>query len=190
MKKNTIISTLVIGMLLSGGAVFAGGGKHMNGDGNRGQHGEGMTQEQHQERMESRLARMGVILDLTTEQKKQLEDLAEAKWQSRQEMRAEMKASRDALREYKQGKEYNADEFRALAQKNADLKAEMMVQRAEGKRQILAVLTPEQQKKAESLRELGGAGFNGKHSGDRDCNMDCDGNNQRGQKGKNKRCNK
>ncbi len=188
MKKTTIMSALVIGMLLSGGTAFAwSGGHHMKGDGNNGKRGAGMTQEQHQERMESRLAKMGVILDLTDQQKKQLEGLFDKQWENRQAMRTEMQASREDLRNYKQGKDYNADEFRTKAQKQADLKVEMMVQRAENKQQIFAILTPEQQQKAESLRELKGDNQRGKR-GDRDCNKNCDGENQRGKKANGKRC--
>ena len=189
MKKTTVISTLVIGMLLSGGTAFAwqGGGHHMKGDGVKGQRGAGMTQEQHQERMESRLEKMGIILDLTDQQKKKLQALAEKNWQSRQSMRSEMQASREAFRSYKQGKEYNAAEFRALAQKHADLKTEMMVEKAEARQQRLAILTPEQQQKAEELRELGGEGFGGKRGGDRDC--DRGEREPRGKKGKGQRYN-
>ena len=153
MKKNIIISTLVIGMLLSGGAVFAAGGMHMNGGGFHGHQGKGMTQEQHQERMESRLARMGVVLDLTDEQKQEFKSLAAANWKSHQAMRAEMMAKQE-----------------------------------EGKQQMLAILTPEQRQKAESLRELGGAGFNGMRGGD--CDRACDGANQQGKNRMNKHCNK
>ena len=106
-------------------------------------------------------------------------------------MRTEMQASRDDLRAYKQGKEFNESEFRAKAQKHADLKTEMMVQRAKTKQQLYAVLTPEQLQKAEQLRAVQGDSFFGKHHGDRNergCDKrkksrDCDGQNKRGGKG-------
>ena len=45
----------------------------------------------------------------------------------------------------------------------------MMVQQARTKQQIFAVLTPEQQQKAEKLRGMRGEGFFGKQGGTRDC---------------------
>ena len=187
MKKTTIIPALLIGILLSSGTAFAWSGGHgkRNCDGNYGQRGQGMTQEQHQERMENQLERMGVILDLTDQQKEQFEGLFDQQWQDRQSMRSEMQASREDLREYKQGKEFNEAKFRTKAQKHADLKTEMMVQRAKTRQQILAFLTPEQQQKAEKLREMGGEGFHGKRGGDRDC----DGHGKRGGKGYGQRYN-
>ncbi|MFK5927122.1 MAG: hypothetical protein QM483_10870, partial [Desulfuromusa sp.] len=76
--------------------------------------------------------------------------------------------------------------------KHADLKTDMMVQRAKTKQQVLAVLTPEQQQKAEKLRGMHGEGFFGKYHGDRDGNncgnrsghRDCDGQNKRDGYGK------
>lgn len=171
MKKTTIIPALLIGVLLSSGTVFAWSGGHgkRNCDNSCDRKGQGMTYEQHEERMENHLEKMVVILDLTDQQKDQLENLFEKKWQDRQSMRTEMQASRESLREYKQGKEFNESEFRAIAQKHADLKTEMMVQRAKTKQQLFAVLTPEQQQKAEQLRDMHGEGFHGKRGGDRDC---------------------
>ncbi|MDX2494607.1 MAG: Spy/CpxP family protein refolding chaperone [Desulfuromusa sp.] len=193
MKKTTIISTLLIAILLSGGATFAwssGHGKKNCGD-SCDRKGQGMSYEQHEERMETHLGKMAVILDLTDQQKGQIKDLLEKKWQDHQSMRAEMQTSRESLREYKQGKEFNESEFRTIAQKQADLKTEMMVQRAKTKQQLFAVLTPEQQQKAEKLRTMHGESFFGKHGGDRDGdgygkrsgNRDCDGHGKRGGKG-------
>ena len=55
----------------------------------------------------------------------------------------------------------------------------MMVQRAKTKQQLFAVLTSEQQQKAEQLRDMHGEDFHGKRGGDRDC----DGHGKRGGKG-------
>lgn len=189
MKKSTIIPALLIGVLLSSGTAFAwpGGNSKKNCNDSCDRKGQGMTSEQHEDRMENRLEKMAVILDLTEKQKEQLEDLHEKNWQDRQVMRAEMKASRESLREYKQGKEFNESEFRAIAQKHADLKTEMMVQRAQSKQQIFAVLTPEQQQKAEQLKDMHGDDFRGKRGGDRD--RDCDGHGKRGGKGSGQRYN-
>jgi len=131
--------------------------------------GQGMNYEQHQARMTSRLAKMAVILDLTKEQQSKIENLVEKQWQERQSMRAEMQASRGDLRAYRQGTQFNESDFRAKAQKQADLKTEMMVQRAKTRQQLFAVLTPEQQQKAEKLWAMDGGGFFGPQYGNRNC---------------------
>ncbi|MCW8860487.1 MAG: Spy/CpxP family protein refolding chaperone [Deltaproteobacteria bacterium] len=196
MKKITTISALLIALLFSAGSLFAWSGHH--GGKNHGEcdrRGEGMTYEQHEERMENRLERMAVILDLTEKQKEQLEDLHEKNWQDHQAMRAQMQESRNELHEYKFGKEFNEAEFRAKAQKHANLKTEMMVQRAQHKQDVYAVLTPDQQVKAEKLGGMLGKGFEGKRGCDRDgCgkrgeNRECDGHGRHGGKGSGQRYN-
>lgn len=190
MKKTMVIPAILIGILLSGGLAFAWSGGHGKGNcnGESGKMGQGMTQEQHSERMDKRLEKMGVILDLTDRQKEQLEGLFDQQWQTHQSMRTEMQASREDLRESKQGQEFNETEFRAKAQKHADLKIEMMVQHAKTKQQIFALLSSEQQQKAEKLREIGG-GFHGMCGGDRDCDGPRYGHGKRGGKGYGQRCN-
>jgi protein CpxP len=182
MKKVAIIPILIIGTLLVAGSAFAwpGGHSKKNCDGFQGYRGQGMTQEQHKDQMKNRLEKMAVILDLTEQQKGQLKTLFEKKWQDQQSMRTKMEASRETLREYKQGNTFDESEFRAMAQKHADLKTEMMVQQAKTRQQIFAVLTPEQQQKAEKLRGMRGEGIFGKNNGEgfhgkRGETRDCDG---------------
>ncbi len=190
MKKKTIIPAILIGILLSSGTAFAWPGGHgkKNCASSCDCYGQGISYEQHEERMKSRLERMAVILDLTNQQKDQLKNLFDKKWQERQSMRAKMQTSRDSLREYKQGKEFNESDFRAIVQKHADLKTEMMVQRAKTRQQVFAVLTPEQQQKAEKLRGMHNESFFGMYGGDRDGygnrrgNHDCDGQGRHGGK--------
>ncbi|WP_321367464.1 Spy/CpxP family protein refolding chaperone [uncultured Desulfuromusa sp.] len=170
MKKTTIIPVLLVTLLLSAGTSFAwpGGQGKRACDNSYHRQGQRMNYEQHQVRMENRLEKMAVILDLTEEQQTQIEALIEKQWQDRQSMRAQMQTSRNDLRAYKQGNEFNESEFRAKAQKHADLKTEMMVQHAKTRQQLFAVLTPEQQQKAEKLRALHGEGFFGPQHGNRD----------------------
>ena len=164
MKKTVLISFILVATLLFAGAAFAWPGHHGKGscENSSKRDGQGMSQEQHQERMENRLEKMAVILDLTETQKKQIETLMDEKWENHQTMRTQMQAGQSELREYKQGDEFNESEFRAKAQKQADLKTEMMVQHAKTRQQLLAVLTHEQQQKAEKLKGMDGEGFFGK----------------------------
>ncbi len=191
MKKSIIIPTMLVGILLIAGSAFAwpSGHNNRNYNGFQGQRGQGMTYVQHKENMGNQLERMGVILDLTTQQKEQLESIFEQQWQDRQSMRTDRQVSREDLRGYNQGKDFNEDEFRAKAQKHTGLRTEMLVQFAKTRQQIFSVLTSEQQQKAEKLREFHGEGFFGQYHGDRDGagygrhsnNRNCDGYGNRGQ---------
>ncbi len=181
MKKSILIPTLLIGLLMTGTTAFAwpGGNGNRNCDDSCDRRGQGMNYEQHQERMGNRLGKMAVILDLSDQQKEQLDKLFEKQWQDRQSMRAELQASRDEIREYKFGKDFNEADFRAKAQKQAELKTEMMVSQVKMKQQMYAVLTPEQQQKAEKLWDMRSEGFFGKRDGHRQC----DGHGKHGAKG-------
>lgn len=156
MKKIMMIPTLTIGALLISSMAFAWSGCQgkMNCDGPRDGRGHGMTQEQHEDRMEHRLAFMEIALDLTADQKKQLEELGEKHWQERQEQRAQMQASRSELRELGRDSEFDEAAFRAKARQHADLKTDMRAGKAAMKQQFFSVLTAEQQAKAEKLWDL------------------------------------
>ncbi len=167
MKIKTAMPVILIVLIFSATSAFAWGhnGKRSNCDGR----GNGMNYEQFEDRMENRLERMTVILDLTDDQKKQMEDLAENHWKERQELRKKMQASRDEMREYRSDKTFNVDEFRAKARQQADLKADMMAQRVQHRNAKLSILTPEQREKAEKLWDM-----RGDHHGKRGFSPDCD----------------
>ncbi len=188
MKKTVSSISILLAILFFSGTVFAwpgGHGKKDCGD-SCDRKGGKISQEQRQDHMENRLEKMAIILDFSDQQKDQLESLFEQKNQQRQEMRAKMQESRNDLREYKQKGEFNESEFRKLAEKSSNLKTEMMVQRASLHQQVLDVLTPEQQAKAEKLKGAHGEGFFGKRGGPKDCDS-C---NKDGKRGGKKPCNK
>ncbi len=164
MKKIAIPLTVFLALLLTSSFALAGPGKRAGNCNGKGQHTQTMTYEQHKVQMDNRLERMGVVLDLTAPQKKQLRNLFDQHWKEHQAMRTEMQSSRDAMQATRWDKNFNEKEFRAQAQKHADLKTDMMVDRAKRQQQVLAILTPEQQKKMEQLRGLG-MGHGGKHGG-------------------------
>ena len=165
MKKRILVPALVVGALLTGTLVLAGPGGY--GKGNCGGNGPGeMSFEQHEERMGNKLEMMGAVLDLTSEQKTQLETLFNLQYQENQELRDQMHASREAMHEARSSKTFNEADFRTKAAKQAELKTEMMVAHAKLKQQVYALLTPEQQEKADTLGGLmGGRGQGGHHGG-------------------------
>ena len=169
MKKKLLIPTLIVGVLLTGSLALAGPGKCGNsgGGGHDGKRQGAMSYEQHEERMGQRLEKMGTILDLTEEQKSQLEALSNKHWQEKQPLRELIQASRDELREAQTADNFNEADFRAKAARHAELKTEMMVTRAKMKLEMRALLTPEQQEKADKLGGMMGGRNKGHHGGKR-----------------------
>ncbi len=155
MKKRILIPTVLIALLVTSSSVFAwGGGHHRGGDcqgQGKGRNQAAVTLEQHQSMSQQRIERMTYMLNLTADQQKQLADLFDQQWQERQALRTKIQASRDMLRAMQAAPEFNEQEFRAEAQKQAEMKTEMMVQRAAMQKKINALLTPEQQEKAKTL---------------------------------------
>lgn len=167
MKKRFLIPTLIVGVLLTGSLALAGPGKCGNsyGGGCDGKKQGAMSYEQHEERMGQRLETMGTILDLTEEQKNQLEGLFNKQWQEKQPLRDEIQASRDELREAQTAANFNEADFRAKAARHAELKTEMIVARAKMKQEMRAILTPEQQEKADKLGGMMGGHNKGRRGG-------------------------
>ena len=170
MKKRILVPTLAVGALLIGSLVMAGPGGYgrgnCDGDGKSNGNGRGMMNyEQHEERMGQRMDRMETILDLTEEQKGQLETLLNQRYQDKQDLREQMQASREAMREARNADTFNEADFRAKSAVQAELKTEMMVENAKLKQQIRVLLTPEQLEKADTLSGLMGGSGKGRHHG-------------------------
>lgn len=153
MKKRVLLPALLIGTLLTGSIALAGPG-FGSGNCDRSGHGKNrgaMSYEQHEDRMEQRLEKMSTILDLTDDQEDKIEALFNQQWQNNQSRRTAMQASRDEMHEAMNSTDFNEVDFRAKAAKHSELKTEKMVERAKMKQQLYAILTPEQQEKAEKL---------------------------------------
>ena len=155
MKKRILIPVLIVGTLFTATLVLAGPGGYGRGDCDGNGPGA-MSTERHEERMEHKLEMMTTVLDLTDEQKNQIEALFNQQHQEKQQLREQMRSSRDAMREAKNAKPFNEANFRAKAAMQAELKAEMMVAHAKLKEQIHTLLTPEQQEKSDKLGDLRG----------------------------------
>jgi Spy/CpxP family protein refolding chaperone len=170
MKKRLLVPTLVLGALLTGTLALAGSGGCGSCDkgGNCGSNGQGpgaMNSVQQEGLMDQRLLMMSTVLDLTDTQKAQFEALMTEQRQENQQLREKVHASREALHEMKDADIFNETEFLATAIKQAELKTEMMAEKAKMKQQIYALLTPEQQEKADKLSEIMGHRGKGRHGG-------------------------
>jgi protein CpxP len=164
MKKRVFIPILTVSTLLVGSLVLAAPGGYGKNSCNGGGPGP-MSYEQHEERVGRKLEMMTTVLDLTNEQQTQIKELFNQRHQKNQALREQMQASRKVLREAKNAEPFNEADFRAKAAVQADLKTDMMVEHVKLKEQIHALLTPEQQKKAETLEGMfGGHGKGGRHS--------------------------
>jgi len=169
MKKRILVPVLILATLVTGSLSFAGpggcGSCGVGGScGSKGQGQGAMNDERHEERMDKRMEMMSTVLDLTEAQKTQLEALLAKQWQDTQPLREKMRASREALREIKSADTFNEAEFLAKAIKQAELKTEMMSAKAKIKQQVYALLSPEQQGKADKLADMGRRG-KGRHGG-------------------------
>lgn len=161
MKKTTIVTMLIVGLLLAGTHAFGWpGGQDRGGQDCNQRSAQRMNDEQRQQRQEQQQEKMAIILDLTESQQQELQTLHEQRQQLQQSLRTEMQASRDKMRSAGSDSDFNEAEFRATAQQHAELKTRMMVERAKGRQAMQAVLTPEQLKKAQQLE-----GMRGGHSG-------------------------
>lgn len=164
MKKQIIIPALLIGALVTGGATLATAKSWGDGPGNCGGKKQAMSAEQHEERMEHRLDMMSEVLDLSDDQQQQIEALYQTQYEQNSATREQMRAGQQELRDKMRADDFNEAEFRSLAEKQAQLKTDRMVEKAKIKQQIFAILTPEQQEKANKLMSLRGEG-KGRHGG-------------------------
>lgn len=172
MKNKTTFSVIMIVLLLSASTAFAW---HGDGYGHKGygRCNNEMPADRFEGRMEHRLERMSVILDLSAEQQKTIEGLTEKHWAERQKMRDNMLTIRDQMRDLRFSQDADADQFRTIARQQADLKADMMAQRIQHKKDIMDVLTPEQRDKAGKLWDMRDERRDRRGFGPDNCARDC-----------------
>ena len=167
MNKRILITALTITTLLTSSVAMAapGFGKFARGGDCAGD-GPAATYEEHQERLADRLTAMSAVLDLSEEQKQQIESILNHKWLNSQSQRDQLQSARDALQQARDAETFNESDFRAKAEAMSALRVERMVERQKTKQEIFAILTPEQQEKAETLRGLmGEERGKGRHGG-------------------------
>ncbi|AJF07536.1 Spy/CpxP family protein refolding chaperone [Geoalkalibacter subterraneus] len=152
MNIKKILSIALIGLLST--AVLATSSFAAPGQGAKMGGGKAMTEEQRQERQDLHLERMAAVLDLTEEQKTQIEALRNQKWENTAAQQGKMTELREELREMGLDGSYDEARARALANELATIKADMMVENIRLRSEIHSLLTPEQQELTEKLRPL------------------------------------
>lgn len=147
MKTKKIMTILLSGTLLTSLAltpVFAG-----YGPGRCDDIDDNSRQERMADRMEQHLAKMTTVLELTDVQQTQVRDILESKKEQRQAQFKQRCKNHDQMQELKSADEFDEIAFRAMAEKRSAERIDMQVERMKTKQQILALLTAEQQEKAD-----------------------------------------
>lgn len=98
------------------------------------------------------LDRASVYLGLSDEQEAQIKAILEAEKPKVQPLIAELAANRKALQEATDNGTFNEAAVKAIADKQGETLAALIVEKERVKTQIYAVLTPEQRAKAEQFR--------------------------------------
>lgn len=144
MKHLSVISITVLTLLLLSTSAMAWSNcktKRCNADCSQTQQG-------------NHIERMAITLDLSAEQQQKMEELRNTQQQKRAQMRIELKEARQQLRACQPRTEADMQAFKEQVRTYADLKAAMLVNKMEHKQQMLSILTPEQQEKAQKLKAL------------------------------------
>lgn len=163
-KMKKIIATIMATAVLAMGTVFAIAqntekteGDKASGKHSFGKHGHGKRGGRH-----GRGGMMFRGLDLTEAQKAQVKDIMEASRTKVRPIRESMKANRQKLNEVTTNGAFNETQVQALANEQANLSAQLLVERTRVKSQIFALLTPEQKAKAAEMRTQMKERFKGK----------------------------
>lgn len=150
MTKSLLVTSLLV---CSVGLVTIASAKS-SGDGpgyGRSSHHAGHGQCDHGKgRYLKRLAR---CLDVTDEQRAEFEAVMSKSRKQMAELRDEMRANRTQLRDLTRQAEFDEAAVRGMADRQGDLKAEMIVLRARQRSEIKALLTDEQIAQLDEMRE-------------------------------------
>ena len=118
--------------------------------------------------------RMAEVLELTEKQQADIEQLFKAGRQQAEPLHEQLRMVRQELRQAQAPQSFDEKVLRGLAKKEADIRTELLINRARTQSRIHALLTPEQKKTAELMHKLhrmhgpegqGRAG-RGRHAGD------------------------
>ena len=143
MKKRIIviasIAVLVIGATIFAVAQGPEAMKRMHG---YGPHGHG-----------DMLEHMSRELNLTDEQKQQVKAIMESVESSAQGIHAKLEETHKQLEAATANGQFDEAQVRTLANQQAQLEADMMVEHLRAKAKVFAILTPEQRVKAEEMHQ-------------------------------------
>lgn len=145
LKKKVLISVGAAAIVIGSGLAVAGG-KHCDGGEHGGKYG-GKFGGEH------RVERMAKYLDLTPKQQESIKTLMAEKREEGEDHRELRKEFREDLHELDPASPTYLNDVKVLAGKQSDAMAEKMVDMAEMKMELYAILTPAQIEKMESMKE-------------------------------------
>lgn len=108
-------------------------------------------QEKRAERMDRHLSKMTTVLELTDAQQTQIREILTDKQAARQGQFKQRCEDRKQMHELKSASTFDEAAFRSMAEKQAAKRVDRQVEKMKTKQQIFALLTAEQQEKAEVL---------------------------------------
>ncbi len=149
---HVIITTLFATLLVSTSAMAWGN----NGKGSRCSVNSSQWQQedvqQGRGQQTDNLEQMALILDLSSDQQQQLAELHAQQQNVRTQIRTEMMALQQELRNCQPGDDSEA--LKAKARAYADLEADQLIYRIDFNQQMMDILTPAQQEKAAQLKDV------------------------------------
>lgn len=164
-KRNLIISSILAGSMLAigaAGSVYAydgpsGGGPGYHGPGyggpGYGGPGYGHHREDYRPQREARMAHMMNQLELDRKQREAISKIRDEQAKKTEAKMDEMLKIREAMREQAHAEKYDAAKVRELADAQAKLMSDMMVERVETMNRIREQLTKDQEARMEQMRK-------------------------------------
>ncbi len=108
--------------------------------------------------------RMAEVLQLTPEQQSQIKSIRTETREKTAPFKQQMRDLRQEMRQTSSVGTFDEDVVRSLAEDQAEIRTELMVEKARMRSRIHAILTPEQREKAEELRQMRGERRHGRKS--------------------------
>jgi len=149
MKSNFTTAVLIIMLAIGGTLASKALAFHGDGDGRPG-HSREFSAEQHRGRLEA----MAQVLDLTTDQQLQIKAILATTREANRPIREQLRDNKRAMRAAATAEPINREAIRSLAIEGGKLKAELMISRVETRKQVDALLTPDQRALKEKIWPL------------------------------------
>ena len=149
MKRTALILGVVVLVAVSlTAALYVSAQGRMGWQGRHGWHGRGGPPS-----IERIVDRIGSRLDLTADQKTQVNSIIAAERQNVAPLFDQLRTDWQRMREATAGGQFNEEQVRAIAANQTQTITELLVAKERVKSKIYAVLTPEQRKEADAMLE-------------------------------------
>ena len=155
LTRRIAIVTGIVALLMAGATFAIVGAQQHHGFGGRGDGPD------HPMMMEHMLDRAAAHLGLSDEQKARIKAILDAEKPTMQTLRDQLKANHQELEAATANGAFDEAQVKAIAARQGETTAALIVEREKVKSQIFAILTPEQRQKAEQFHQRMGRHFKG-----------------------------